>query len=64
MSRRIGVDAGVACSPGEPPRAPCEDLRLGRVDVVDHDVEVELLRPCGVGPVGWLVARGQLEREA
>ena len=63
MADRVGVDAEVAALAGQPARAEGEHLRLGLVDVGDPDVEVELLRSVGVGPVGRLEVRRLLEGE-
>ena len=61
MPDRIGVDAEVAAATGQPSGAEREHLGLRFVDVGDADVEVELLRPVGVGPVGRLQVRRLLE---
>jgi Protein of unknown function (DUF3060) len=53
----------LAVSIGHAARAEGHDVALGRVDVVDLDVEVELLRALRVGEAGWFVFRRQLERE-
>lgn len=62
--RQNGCPAGSAytCSPPRG-RAPTRDhpfVRGGQI--VDHDIEVELLRPDGVAPLGWLMIGGELER--
>ena len=48
----------------QPSGAEREHLSLSGVEVVDHDVEVDLLRPVRVQPLRWLVIRGQLEGHA
>jgi len=40
-----------------------DDERIGDVEVVDHDVEVDLLRPRGVTPHRRHVVRRELERQ-
>jgi hypothetical protein len=60
---RVGVDAEVAALAGQPPGAQRQGLRLGLLDVGHPDVEVELLRPLGVGPVRGLEVGRLLERD-
>jgi len=48
----------------QPPGTQCQHPRLGGVDVVDHDVEMDLLRPAWVGPPRRLEIGRQLEPDA
>jgi hypothetical protein len=54
----------VAPSPGRRIAPEGEHLRLGLIDVVDHDVDMELLREGRVGPARRLVVGGVLEAQA
>ena len=45
-------------------RAERDDLQAGRLDVLDHDIEVELLGSSRVWPSRRLVIRGALKRDA
>ena len=60
MTGWIGVDAVAV----ELRRAEREDARASDRHVLDHDVEVKLLRHGGVRPCGPAVAGGELERQA
>ena len=57
----VGLHAGLELGLGGAER---QDLLLGRVDVDDGDVEVELLGPGRVRPGGRLVVVGLLEAQA
>ena len=46
------------------PRAELEHLGRCRRDVVDHDIEMKLLRPRWVGPLWWLMIWCELKRDA
>ena len=48
MSSRVGPHGAVRA--GQPPGADGGDLSLGRRDVVDHHVVMDLLRPRRVAP--------------
>ena len=61
MAGRVGVDPEAVLLAGERGRAKGQRLGLGLVDVVDHDVQVELLRERRVGPAGRLVVGSELE---
>src|SRR5262249_42340319 len=61
---RVGVAPPAALPAGQPAGAQRQHLRLGGIDVVDHDVEMHLLRPAGVGPPRRLEAGRQLEPDA
>ena len=45
-------------------RAQSLNVCARRIEIIDHDVEMELLRACRVWPRGWHVARSILERQA
>lgn len=60
MTRWVGVDVLT----GQPPRAQRQHLRRGGPDVLDHDVEVELLRPLRVRPPRRLVVWRQLKGDS
>ena len=57
MAGRVGVDVVTAERPG----AEGDHGRIGRRQVVDHDVEVHLLRHVGAGPARRAVVDRQLE---
>ncbi len=63
MPGRVGVHPEVRRRLRQQSRAQLEHLRFDRVDVGDHEVDVELLRECRVGPPRWLVVRGELEAQ-
>lgn len=45
-------------------RAQSANVCARLIEIIDHDVEMELLRACRVWPRGWHVARSILERQA
>lgn len=57
---RVGVDVVATV---ESVGAEREYAGFGLVKVVDHDIEVDLLRAVRIGPSGWLVIDGELEGE-
>ena len=50
VAGRVGVDTEGGSLAREAGRAEGEHLRLGLVEVGDHDVDVELLREAGRAP--------------
>jgi hypothetical protein len=60
MARGVGIHV-LAVQPG---RAECQDARGGGDNVLDHDVEVELLRDSRVGPGRRPVIGSSLECQA
>src|ERR1022692_416009 len=63
MTGRIGIHTGAAAR-RQPPGAERHDPGIGRINIVDHDIQVKLLRPARIWPLGRLVARRELERYA
>jgi hypothetical protein len=51
------------CAP-QAPGTQGQDARLGGFEVIDHDIEVHLLRPVRVWPLGRLEVRRELESDA
>jgi hypothetical protein len=60
------VTGGVLIYPGagQRLRAERDDLHACRLDVLDHDIEVELLRSSRIWPPRRLVIRSALKRDA
>jgi hypothetical protein len=50
--------------PSQRTSSELEDSWPSYGDVVDHDVEVKLLRPLGIRPPRGLVVRGELEGDS
>jgi hypothetical protein len=59
----VGVDVSTSFA-AQATGAQCEHALAGALDVVHHDVEVELLRLGGVRPPRRSMVRRQLKRQA
>jgi hypothetical protein len=64
MPGRVRIYPRVAVAARQPPGTQRQHARLGGVYVVDHDVEMHLLRPARVGPLRRLEIGRQLEPDA
>src|SRR6185295_5491330 len=64
MPGRVRIYPGAAVPARQPPGTERQHARLGGGDVVDHDVEMDLLRPARVGPLRRLEIGRQLESDA